>query len=108
MRIMIWLRCLVMAAVLGAAGDSGQGDPWKTLSERAAQLNQAGQYSEAVGAAEEAVKAARDSFGNRDPRTAGSLETVAVLYFAQGRFPEAIPPAQEALAIFETQAGWPW
>lgn len=43
--------------------------------------------------------------GDDDPRLAGTLDTLGMLYYAQGRFAEAAPILEEALRIFERKLG---
>ncbi len=46
-----------------------------------------------------------EEFGERDPRYATTLNNLAFLYYAQGRYVEAEPLYQRALAIRENALG---
>jgi tetratricopeptide (TPR) repeat protein len=43
--------------------------------------------------------------GDDDPRLAGTLDTLGMLYYAQGRCTESAPLLEEALRIFEHRIG---
>ncbi len=63
-----------------------------------------GNYVEAVKQTKAALSAA-EAFGPQDPRLATSLNNLAVLYYAQGKYTEAEPLIERALAIREKALG---
>ena len=65
---------------------------------------QRGDYEEAVGQINAALKEAED-FGEQDPRLAMTLNNLGFLYKVQGRYGEAEPLSQRALAIVEKALG---
>ncbi|MCH6577531.1 MAG: tetratricopeptide repeat protein, partial [Proteobacteria bacterium] len=81
-----------------------QVEPWQSHMDAGVQAYQQGNYPEAekqlVGALKEA-----EEFGPQDPRLATSLNNLAELYRAQGRYAEAEPLYKRALAIDEKALG---
>ncbi len=63
------------------------------------ELDDQGRYQEAIPFAEEALRLGEEEFGPNDPTTTNLLSNLAVLYKAQGRYAEAEPLYQRALAI---------
>ncbi|MFZ1413473.1 MAG: tetratricopeptide repeat protein [Defluviicoccus sp.] len=98
-------RCaFVLAMVLGllvagtAAAEAAEGkQEWEELNKRTVQTYQSGDYKGALDLAEKAYALARRTFGKRDERTLTSLNNLAGLYKAQGRYGEAEPLYKEAL-----------
>jgi tetratricopeptide (TPR) repeat protein len=60
-------------------------------------LNRGGDDATAVEFGGAALRIARQSFGNRDPKTLTSINNLAFLYQAQNRYAEAEPLYREAL-----------
>jgi tetratricopeptide (TPR) repeat protein len=77
---------------------------WKELNERVVTLYQQGMYSEAAQVAEEVLKVAENTFGPNHPQVATSLNNLALLYQAQGKYAEAEPLYKRALVMGEI----PW
>ncbi len=67
-------------------------------------LYQQGMYSEAAQVAEEVLKVAENTFGPNHPQVATSLNNLALLYQAQGKYAEAEPLYKRALVMGEI----PW
>ncbi len=65
---------------------------------------QRGDYEEAVGKIKAALKEAGE-FGEQDPRYATTVNNLALLYDAQGRYADAEPLYQRALAIYRRRLG---
>ena len=95
---------------------SAQDDPGiaqlKALNERAVQLYKQGEYQKAIELFEQVVKLAIDRFGPDHPDVATSLNNLADLYRAMGRYAEAEPLYQRSLEIREASSGpttpsWP-
>jgi tetratricopeptide (TPR) repeat protein len=78
---------------------------WQSLNAQAKEAYQAGDYSKGIALAEKALALARQAFGDRDPQTLISLNNLASLYKAQGRYGEAEPLYQEATAD-EARGAW--
>jgi tetratricopeptide (TPR) repeat protein len=103
----IGIRVLVLIGTL-VLGVSRAADPqvtsWETHVTAGAKAYQEGRYAEAekswVAAAKEA-----EAFGPEDPRLATSLNNLALLYHARGRYAEAEPLYRRALAIWEKAQG---
>ena len=97
---------LLVLAVLWLCSTSAfaQVEPWQSHMVAGAQAYQQGNYPEAekrlVAAVEEA-----EGFGPRDPRLATTLNNLAVLYQARGKYTEAEPLYKRALAIREKALG---
>ena len=74
------------------------------LGQQVVQLYQQGRYEEAIAVAQQ-VLAIRESILGDHPDTATSLNNLARLYQAMGRYGEAEPLFQRSLSIIETQLG---
>lgn len=81
-----------------------QGD-WQSLSEQFGALYQKGQYRQAIGVAERALRAAELSFGPNDPRLVTTLNALAVVHNALKNFDAAQPYLDRALGIAEKFSG---
>jgi tetratricopeptide (TPR) repeat protein len=94
------------AFVLGTcAGTYAQSDDPEALNKRAMELRWAGQYSAAVPLAERYAEAMKSRHGAEAPQYATALNNVAMLYRTLGRYAEAEPMYQRALAIDEKALG---
>jgi tetratricopeptide (TPR) repeat protein len=69
---------------------AGVGAAWKWYNHAGLSAYQRGDYAEAAKQWEAALKEAQD-FGEQDPRLATSLNNLALLYHAQGRYGDAEP-----------------
>ena len=81
-----------------------QGAKWESYITAAQQAYQQAEYAEAEKQLEAALKEA-EAFGLDDVRLATSLNNLAALYHAQGKYAEAEPLYQRALAIWEKALG---
>ncbi|MFQ6007921.1 MAG: tetratricopeptide repeat protein [Candidatus Zixiibacteriota bacterium] len=70
---------------------------WEELNARVRSLYQQGYYSEGIKVAQEALKVAEKTIGADHPNTATSLNNLALLYYATGRYAEADPLYERAL-----------
>ncbi len=77
---------------------------WETHMEAGAEAFQQGDHAEAERQLAVAVEHAEE-FGADDPRLALSLNNLAVVYRSQGRYAEAEPLHERALAIREEALG---
>ncbi len=64
---------------------------WKELNEHVVSLYQQGRYSEAAQVAERALKVAENTFGPDHQQVGTSVNNLAALYRAQGKYTEAEP-----------------
>src|SRR5208337_5550168 len=94
--ICVSLLSLAIAHPLGA-----QEGRWKELNAQVEQLYQQGKFAEATPLAQESLRVAEATFGEQHPDVVTSLNNLASLYEAQGRYAEAEPFCKRALAIFE-------
>ena len=78
---------------------------FEELNRQVIALYQEGRYPEASGPAGEALSLAERLFGPEHPDTAMSLNNLAELYRAQGRYGDAEPLHRRALAIREEALG---
>ncbi len=85
-------------------GPSAQGGQWETYMAAATKAYQQGNYPEAEKQLGAALKEA-EGFGPQDPRLATSLNNLAVLYRAQGKYAEAEPLYKRALIIRQLALG---
>ena len=81
----------VMLASSGSAQNGAKPDDLSSLLGQAQQLYEAGKYAEAVPLAQRAVELAEKQFGPEHPDVATSLNVLAAIYQAQGRYAEAEP-----------------
>ena len=91
----ISLSVLLLPCVITVTADEAR---WRQYIEAGKEAYQRGDYAEAVRQTQFAVKEAED-FGEEDPRFARSLNDLALLYQAQGRYDEAEPMYERALII---------
>ncbi len=99
-----WLLVGLVCLALWPAHASAQGGQWNTLNAAGIEAYQRGDYAEAEQQWRAALKEA-EGFGPQDPRLAASLNNLAELYHAQGRYAEAEPFYERALAIWEKVLG---
>jgi tetratricopeptide (TPR) repeat protein len=82
---------------LGSTEPNDAQQQWQQLNAQVMEAYQAGDYAKGVASAEQALQLARKVFGARHPDTLQSLNNLAMLYQAQGRYGEAEPLLKEAL-----------
>ena len=92
--------CVVLVSIQASA----QSTPWETSTAAGLEAYQHTRYAEAEEGWLLALKEAKN-FGPEDPRLAASLTNLAALYFIQGKYAEAEPLYQHALAIREKALG---
>ncbi len=99
-----WLLVGLLCLTLWPVAASAQETRWETLIADAAKAYQKADYAEAEKLFLAALKEG-ERFGNQDPRFAASLNNLAALYVAQGKYTDAEPLLQRALAIGEKALG---
>ncbi len=99
--LLVGLLCLGLWPMVAA---SAQGTRWDSLMADALKAYQQADYAQAEKLFLAALKEA-EKFGNPDPRLATSLNNLAELYRAQGRYAQAGPRYRRALAIREKALG---
>ena len=99
--LLVGLLCLGLWPMVAA---SAQETRWDSIMAGAAKAYQQADYAQAekllLAALQEAEK-----FGEQDPRFAASLNNLAELYRAQGKYEQAEPLYQRAMAIVEKALG---
>ncbi len=95
------LLCLGLWPMVAA---SAQETRWDSIMADAVKAYQQADYGEAEKLFLAALKEA-EKFGEQDPRLATSLNNLALLYQAQGKYAQAEPLYQRALAIREKALG---
>ena len=98
-----WLLAGLLALALSSHGFA-QGDQWESHMAAGEAAYRQGDYAEAESRFDAALKEA-EAFGPEDPRLAMSLNNLAELYRAQGRYGEAEPLYRRSLAIWEKALG---
>jgi tetratricopeptide (TPR) repeat protein len=98
-----------MAAVVGRGGIRrargycqqlvAQSDEVGDLNYQALRLYQAAKYSEANPVAQQVLALAEKLYGPDHPAVAYSLNTLAIVYIAQGRYADAEPLLKRSLAL---------
>ncbi len=99
-----WLLVGVVCLTLWGAGCTTEETRWDSIMADAGKAYRQADYAEAEKLLLSALKEA-EKFGEQDPRLATSLNNLAVLYNAQGRYAQAEPLYQRALAIREKALG---
>jgi tetratricopeptide (TPR) repeat protein/CHAT domain-containing protein len=74
-----------------ASGAEPRAQEWERLNAEVVRLYKAGDYAAATVKAEEALRLAEEAFGPDHPSTLASVNNLAGLYQAQGRYAEAEP-----------------
>ena len=99
-RVLASLVCLLLWPAHAVA----QEVDWERHMRAGDTAYQQGNYTEAVKQTKAALSLA-EAFGPDDPRLATTLNNLALLYDAQGRYTEAEPLYKRALAIREKALG---
>ncbi len=100
----VWVLAGLLCLLLWTAHEVAQQADWERHLRAGAAAYQHGNYAEAVKQTKAALSAAV-AFGPDDPRLATTLNNLAALYDTQGRYAEAEPLYQQALAIREKALG---
>ncbi len=98
--LLVGLLWLLLWSTSAWAGE----EDWRKYNTAGIKAYQRGDYVDAEKLWSAALEEAEE-FGVEDPRFATSLNNLAVLYKAQGRYAEAEPLYQRALAIYEKALG---
>ena len=99
--LLVGLLCLGLWPMVAA---SAQETRWDSIMADAVKAYQQADYAQAEKLFLAALKEA-EQFGEQDPRFAASLNNLAELYRAQGKYAQAEPLYQRALAIREKALG---
>ena len=97
---LLLVLCVALSASFALAGEA----EWKAHNNAGIAAYQRGDYRTATTHFEVALREA-ELFGGSDPRLATSLNNMAQLYGAQGRYAEAEPLHRRSLAIREKTLG---
>ncbi len=97
----------ILCAFASHAFAQGAGVEWDALNQEAVGLYRAGNYVRAVAVARAALEVAEHNVGKDHPAVATSLENLALLYEAQGKYDyaKAEPLLERSLAIWEKTLG---
>ena len=95
-----WMIAALLCLVVWPGHGFAQDARWQSHMDAAVEAYVEGDYADARERFEAAVKAA-EAFGSEDPRLATSLNGLAEVYRTQGRYAEAEPLHERALAIRE-------
>ena len=101
MRHFARLAAFLCSALLGACA---RDTPWDRYNTAGGQAYEQGNYAEAEKQWSAALPEA-EKFGPQDPRLATSLNNLAALYRAQGKYAQAEPLYRRSLAIREKALG---
>lgn len=99
-----WWLLVVLTVMLLATHASAQNTLWEKYNDAGKNAFQQGRYAETEKQFKAALKEA-EQFGSEDPRLAATLNNLADVYRAQGKYALAEPLYQRALAIFEKAPG---
>ena len=99
-----WLLIVVISVVFVSTQASAQGTLWRKYMEDGTKAYQQRRYADAEKSFQSALKEA-EGFGQEDLRLALTLNNLAFLYQAQGKYAEAEPLYKRSLAIWEKALG---
>ena len=99
-----WVTGLLSVALVSTQTSCAEDTEWNRSMDASMQAYQQGRYTEAEQFLLAALKEAKD-FGEQDPRLATSLNNLALLYRAQGKYEQAEPLLPRALTISEKALG---
>ncbi|NHE58975.1 tetratricopeptide repeat protein [Cyclobacterium plantarum] len=91
-------------AVCSSQAQSPEND-WQSLNQKVKELYGKGRYEEASVYAEKAVLVAKKEFGEDNPKYAGTLNNLALMYKSMGRYADAEPLYLQAKEIRKEQLG---
>ena len=101
---LVGVLCVMLVSALCIGCGQSAGSPWESYIQAGEAAYQQGNYAEAEKQFLAALQEA-ENFGPEDPRLATSLNNLANLYEAQGKYTEAEPLYQRALTIYEKALG---
>ena len=107
LRLMVAVTALAILMAPFARARAPKADATQQLQAlvtQAAEAVKAGDFLAGIPPAQQAVRLARKTFGNRDPRTLASLVTLAQIYQLSGRSQEAQPLFGEAVPLLQETA----
>lgn len=100
MRIPIcWMLSFLVSGSVLLPAARGQEELWDELNLEAAELYEAGKYDDALRAAQSALAVVESSLGKTHPRVAVSLNNIALIHYAQGRFAESEKACRRSLLV---------
>ena len=92
------LACILIAVIAPSTARAQSADELAALNRQVVQLHGQGKYAEACALAEQVLAARERVLGPEHPSTLSSVNNLAALYDAQGRYGEAEPLFRRALA----------
>ena len=95
---------MIIGVSFAASAYSGE-KSWESLNSQFLKSYSQEQYPEAAESAKSALKVAEETFGPDHLNVATSLDNLALVYAAQGKYAEAEPFYKRALAIREKALG---
>jgi CHAT domain-containing protein/tetratricopeptide (TPR) repeat protein len=104
MKTLIGVLCAVVVCY-GQGPSAEQETKLDALQKQATELYAAGKYAEGISVARAALDLAEKALGPAHPKTATSLNDLAVFFASQGEYAKAEPLYQRALAIREKALG---
>jgi CHAT domain-containing protein len=102
--LMIAVAAFAILVAPFATARAPKANPSQQLQSLATQMGEAakaGDYRRGIPLAQQALRLARQTFGNRDPKTLAILVSLAQLYQLSGRSDEAEPLLREAVPLFQ-------
>jgi len=94
------VAALFFSIIILPLAAAAQESRWDRLNEQANELHRQGKLDQAIEAARETLRVAKEIFQADDPRVGTSLNNLAVIYADQRRYDEAEPLYEQALAIW--------
>ncbi len=101
---LVGVLCVMLVSALFIGCGQSTGSPWESYIQAGKAAYEQGNYSEAEKQFLAALQEV-ENFGPEDTRLATSLNNLALLYHDEGKYAEAEPLYQRALAINEKTLG---
>jgi len=93
------IQIIFLSIFLLCPSANSEEDPSESLNKQVVALYQQGRYSDATGIAEEVLQLREKALGQDHPDVATSLNNLAALYEAQGKYAEAESLNKRSLEI---------
>lgn len=100
----ILLMVIILATSFTITADAQQ-EKYNSLNKKLAALFKSGRNLEAIEVAKEVIQIAEKTFGEKHPYVSVSLNNLALLYIAEGRYEKAEGLYERSLKIAEEHLG---
>ncbi len=105
MKTLLKISLVVIMAASFTLATNAQEDLYNKLNIKLATLYKQGKTDQAIKVAEEALKVAKKTYGEKHPYVSASLNNIALLYIAEGKYEKAEELYEQSLKIAEEILG---